>query len=144
MQKITNKMVYGEGMLNNVRNHNLMPEEIFSKQNRMADDGTLCKTLFYRSTRSGSNSISQHFKLLSQDSTRDGVISISGIWSTNNSNQNDAKGNQKYEVFLENRIRRLNIFCWRRYQHKDAGIVSGEWGITSRLGSYKHLHPSSP
>jgi hypothetical protein len=30
-----------------VRNHNLMPEEIFSKQNRMADDGTLCKMLFY-------------------------------------------------------------------------------------------------
>ena len=27
----TNKMVYGVGMLNNVRNHNLMPEEIFSK-----------------------------------------------------------------------------------------------------------------
>jgi hypothetical protein len=34
-------------MLNNVRNHILMPEEIFSKQNRMADDGMLCKTLFY-------------------------------------------------------------------------------------------------
>jgi hypothetical protein len=43
----TNKMVYGVGMLKNVRDHNLMPEEIFSERNRMADDGTLCKTLFY-------------------------------------------------------------------------------------------------
>jgi hypothetical protein len=28
-----------------------MPEEIFSKKNRTADDGTLCKTLFYDITR---------------------------------------------------------------------------------------------
>ncbi len=46
-----NKMVYGMGMLKNVRDHNLMPKEIFSKKNRMADDGTLCKTLFYNITR---------------------------------------------------------------------------------------------
>jgi hypothetical protein len=43
----TNKIVYGVRMLQNARNHNLMPEEIFSKKNRMADDGTLCKTLFF-------------------------------------------------------------------------------------------------
>ncbi len=28
-----------------------MPEEIFSEKNWMADDGTLCKTLFYDITR---------------------------------------------------------------------------------------------
>ncbi len=43
----TNKIVYGVRMLQNARNHNLMPEEIFSKKNRMADNGTLCKTLFF-------------------------------------------------------------------------------------------------
>jgi hypothetical protein len=42
-----NKMIYSVRMMKNVRDHNLMPEEIFSKCNRMADDGTLCKTLFY-------------------------------------------------------------------------------------------------
>jgi hypothetical protein len=47
----TNKMVYGMGMLKNIRDHNLMPEEIFSKKNQMADNGTLCKTLFYSITR---------------------------------------------------------------------------------------------
>ncbi len=46
-----NKMIYGIRMMKNVRDHNLMPEEIFSKRNRMADDGTLCKTLFYDITR---------------------------------------------------------------------------------------------
>ena len=34
-------------MLDNVRKYNLMPKEIFSEQNIMADDGTLAKVLFY-------------------------------------------------------------------------------------------------
>ncbi len=38
-------------MMKNVRKHNQMPEEIFSKKNRMADDRFLCKTLFYDITR---------------------------------------------------------------------------------------------
>jgi hypothetical protein len=46
-----NKIVYGDRMMKNVRKYNQMPEEIFSKKNRMADDGTLCKTLFYDITR---------------------------------------------------------------------------------------------
>jgi hypothetical protein len=43
----TNKIFYGVRMLQNARKHNQMPEEIFSKKNWMADDGTLCKTLFF-------------------------------------------------------------------------------------------------
>jgi hypothetical protein len=43
----TNKIVYGDRMMQNARKHNLMPEETFSEKNRMANDGTLCKTLFY-------------------------------------------------------------------------------------------------
>jgi hypothetical protein len=46
-----NKIVYGDRMMTNVCKCNLMPEEIFSEKNRMADDGTLCKTLFYDTTR---------------------------------------------------------------------------------------------
>ena len=42
----TNKIIYGNRMMEKVREHNLMPEDIFSKQNKMADDGTLSKTLF--------------------------------------------------------------------------------------------------
>jgi hypothetical protein len=38
---------YVKEHMTNVRKCNLMPEEIFSEKIRMADDGTLCKTLFY-------------------------------------------------------------------------------------------------
>jgi hypothetical protein len=47
----TNKTVYGVQMMSNAQGHHLMPEEIFSEKNRMADNGTLCKTLFYNITR---------------------------------------------------------------------------------------------
>ncbi len=47
----TNKIVYGNRLMKNVHKHNQMPEEIFSKKNRMANNGTLCKTLFYDITR---------------------------------------------------------------------------------------------
>jgi hypothetical protein len=44
---ISNKIIYGVRMMKNARNHQLMPEKVFSKKNRMADDGTLTKMLFY-------------------------------------------------------------------------------------------------
>ncbi len=37
--------------MKNVCDHWLMPEEIYSEKNRMADDGTLTKMLFYDVTR---------------------------------------------------------------------------------------------
>ncbi len=43
----SNKIVYGVKMMQNYCNHCLMPKEIYSKKNHMADDGTLTKTLFY-------------------------------------------------------------------------------------------------
>jgi hypothetical protein len=42
-----NKLIYGVRMMNNVRAHRLMPDEIFSERNWTADDGTLSKVLFY-------------------------------------------------------------------------------------------------
>jgi hypothetical protein len=43
----TNKEVYGVRMLEEAQKYKLVPEEIFSEQNCMADDGGLTKTLFY-------------------------------------------------------------------------------------------------
>jgi hypothetical protein len=34
-------------VLANVRKYKLMPEEVYSVRNRLADDGTLSKVLFY-------------------------------------------------------------------------------------------------
>jgi len=47
----TNKIVYGHRIMKNTHKYNLMPEETFNEKNRMADDGTLCKTFFYDITR---------------------------------------------------------------------------------------------
>jgi hypothetical protein len=47
----TNKIIYGNRMMAKAQEHDLMPEEIFSKKNRMADDNTLSKTLFCNLTR---------------------------------------------------------------------------------------------
>ncbi len=41
------KILYGLRMLDNAQQHALMPDEIFSEKNRMADDDTIAKTLFY-------------------------------------------------------------------------------------------------
>ena len=46
----TNKIVYGVGMMRNAWGYYLMPKEIFSEMNWMADNRTLCKTLFYNIT----------------------------------------------------------------------------------------------
>jgi hypothetical protein len=43
----TNKVVYGVRMLANVRKYKLMPEEVYSERNSLANDGTLSKVLFY-------------------------------------------------------------------------------------------------
>ncbi len=42
-----NKTIYGVRMLANTCKYQLMPEEIFSKRNRLADGGTLSKVIFY-------------------------------------------------------------------------------------------------
>ena len=43
----TNKTIYGVRMLANVQKYKLMPEEVYSKRNHLADNGTLSKILFF-------------------------------------------------------------------------------------------------
>ena len=48
-------------MLDKARRQNLMPEEVFSEHNKMADDGTLTKVLTYdiiRQTRRSAGLVS--------------------------------------------------------------------------------------
>ncbi len=45
--KFSNKLVYGVRMMDNVRKHGMIPEKIYSKKGRTADDGSLAKVLFY-------------------------------------------------------------------------------------------------
>jgi hypothetical protein len=43
----TNKIIYGQRMLQQARKYKLIPEEIYSERNRLADNGTLAKVLFF-------------------------------------------------------------------------------------------------
>ena len=43
----TNKEIYGIRMLNLVRRHGLIKEEVYSERNRLADNRTFAKVLFY-------------------------------------------------------------------------------------------------
>jgi hypothetical protein len=43
----TNKTIYGIRMLANARRYHLMPEEVFSEWNHLADDGTLSKIIIF-------------------------------------------------------------------------------------------------
>jgi hypothetical protein len=45
------KIIFGQRMLHSARKYNLMPEEIFSKRQRMAGDRILSKVLFYDISR---------------------------------------------------------------------------------------------
>ena len=47
----TNKRIFGIEMMENARKYKLIPEEIFSERNRLAEDGTLSKVLFYDTVR---------------------------------------------------------------------------------------------
>jgi hypothetical protein len=47
----TNKAIYGVCMLANVRKYKLMPEEVYSERNHLADDRTLSKVHFYNIVR---------------------------------------------------------------------------------------------
>ncbi len=42
-----NKIIFGERMMEVVRKHNLMADEVFSERGRTAEDGALSKVLFY-------------------------------------------------------------------------------------------------
>ena len=46
-----NREIYGNRMMENVRRHNYMPEEIYSERGKMVDDGSLAKVLFYDISR---------------------------------------------------------------------------------------------
>ena len=47
----SNKLVYGVRMMNNVRSHGYIPEEIYSEKGKTANDGTLAMVLFYDISR---------------------------------------------------------------------------------------------
>ena len=72
------------------------------------------------------------------------IVSISSLWSTDNSDWNYARSNREHEVLPMNGIWWLCVFRRRWYQYKNTRSMPGQQGIASRMGSYQHLHPPGP
>ncbi len=47
----SNKIIYGIRMMGQARKYSMIPDEIYSEKNQMADNGTLTKTLFFDTAR---------------------------------------------------------------------------------------------
>jgi hypothetical protein len=141
----TNKIVYGNLMFTNARKHNLISEEIFSEKNWMANKGTLCKTLFYDITRQArvpaaiaSIDASNCYDRIAH-TMASLVLQAFGVLITAVESTLGAIENMKF--FLCMGFGDLTSFCGGWHKHKDARIVSREWGLTGRMGGHQHLHP---
>ncbi len=109
----SNKIIYRVRMMRNACNHQLMPEEVFSKKNRIADNGTLTKMLSYDVTRQARvpaaiASVDASNCYLRQDSACNGFVCLSGLWSASVRYQLNVKHNREYEVLSPDRLWRLN------------------------------------
>ena len=143
----TNKIVYGSRMIQTAQGHQLIPEEIFSKKNRMADDGTLCKTLFYNITRQArvpaaiasvdaSNCYDQIAHAMASL-----IFQAFGVPLNAVETMLGAIENMKF--FLRTGFWRLKNIHRKRNKHQDTRSHTRQRCISSRMGSYKHLHTRS-
>ena len=78
----SNKIIYGVGMMEQAREYNLMPDEIYSKKNWMTDYGTLTKTLFFDTAQQARALAAIASVLLQQECSHDCFIGLSSIWCT--------------------------------------------------------------
>jgi hypothetical protein len=108
-------------MLNNAQDHSLITEEIFSKKNHMADDGMLCKTLFFDIARQAHILAAIAFVDTSNCYNRNphGMASLffSGITGANICSGVNAWGDRKHEVLPLYRFWRFCIICRQWDQH---------------------------
>ncbi len=94
-----------------------MPDEIFSKKHCMADDGTLCKTLFYDMARqarvlaviasvNASNCYDRIAHAMASLVFQAFGVPVSGV-----SSRDDAEGDRKHEVFSQDGVWRFKKNC---------------------------------
>ncbi len=122
-----------------------MPEEMFSEKNWMADNGTLCKTLFYDIT--SQVRVSAAIALVDASNCYDRiahtmaslVFQAFGVPITAGESMLATIENMMF--FSLDRIWRFHKFFGGRHKHKDAGDMSRDRGLTGSMGSHQHLHP---
>ena len=86
-----NKIMDGVPMMGQTHKYHMMPDEIYSKKNRMADDGTLAKTLFFDIARQSRSSAA--IALVNASNCYNRIAqSLSILLRTQISNRVDAQG----------------------------------------------------
>jgi hypothetical protein len=137
-----NKMVYKVRMLNNARDHNLIPKEIFSNRNRMADDGMLCKTLFYNITQQARVPAAIALVDASNCYNRKAhamaylIFQAFGVPTTAIESMLGAIENMIF--FLRTGFGNLTSFAGGGISIKMQGLCQGS--IASRIGGYQYMH----
>jgi hypothetical protein len=144
----TNKIVYGDRMIKNACGHHLMPEEIFSEKNCMANDGTLCKTLFYDITRQARApaAIALVNALNCYDRITHAIASLifQAFGVPLSAVETMLKAIENMKFFLRTGFGDSKSFAGGGHEHQDAGSDTGQQGIPGGLGSHQHIYPGSP
>jgi hypothetical protein len=145
---VRNKIVYGDRMIKNARGHHLMPKEIFSEKNCMADDGTLCKTLFYNIIQQARvpAAIASVNALNCYDRIAHAIASLIfqafGVSLLAVETMLGVIENMKF--FLQTGFGDSKSFAGGGHEHQDAGPDTGQWGIPGGMGGHQHMYPGSP
>jgi hypothetical protein len=134
----TNKINYGVRMMDNVQGYNLMPEEIFSKKSRMANNVTLCKKIFYDITRQAR--VRRQLGQLMPPNAMTGLCTLWHHWYSKHlacpPRLHHVRGYREHEVLPLYRIRRLKVIRRQQNQHENTRTYSRKWSIAGWLGSY--------
>ena len=123
-------------MLDNARGYNLIPEEIFSEQNRTADDVGLAKTLFYdiaRQTRTPAAIASVDASNCYDRIAPPWHLLSSNLWSRKRGSLRHAGNDSRDEILSANGVWGLEDICRLLHQNKDAGTGSRQRGLSSRV-----------
>ncbi len=112
----TNKVIYGIQMLHNIRKYGLMPEEVYSKRNCLADDGTLSKVLFHDivwQLRHPTGLVLVDADNCYNNSSPNGFYGFSIIWWPYSHSWIHSYNDSEYGILLADRLWWLHMSCWQ-------------------------------
>ena len=132
--------------MNNVRKFGWMPEEIYSKKGKTADDGSLAKVLFYDIVRQArvSAGLSSIDAANCYDSISRALASFvfQAFGVPEEAIQSMLTAIEEMKYFLRTAYGDSKDFAGSRQQYLNqiSRVVSREWGRSCWIGSHQHHH----
>ncbi len=135
----TKKIIYSQRMLQTARKYKLMPEEVFSKRNCLADNGTLIKVLLYdivRQTRLPAGiSVVDADNCYNQIMHQIASLVFQALGVPQEAIILMLTLIQDMKFFSQSRIWGFQRLCWINRRKKDPRDVSGERRLPSCMDS---------